>query len=88
MPEQQLTNADDLSAAFDRRNADWYIDKLVQALVFIGGISAIIFVIGIFAFVTKEGFGFLLDRFDFRNSSPPPTGTRPMRTPRNTASWR
>ena len=51
---------------FDRRNADWYIDKLVQALVFIGGISAIIFVIGIFAFVTKEGFGFVLDRFDFQ----------------------
>ena len=51
---------------FDRRNADWYFDKLVQVLVFIGGISAIIFVVGIFAFVTKEGFGFILDRFDFQ----------------------
>jgi phosphate transport system permease protein len=50
---------------FDRRNVDWFIDKLVQVLVFIGGISAIIFVIGIFVFVTKEGMGFLLDRFDF-----------------------
>ena len=49
---------------FDRRNLDWYIDKLVQALVFIGGISAIIFIIGIFLFITIEGFGFLLDRFD------------------------
>ena len=66
MSGQQLRKTDDLSAAFDRRNADWYIDKLVQALVFIGGISAIIFVIGIFAFVTKEGFGFILDRFDFQ----------------------
>ena len=66
MPGQQLTKTDDLSAAFDRRNADWYIDKLVQTLVFIGGISAIIFVIAIFAFVTKEGFGFILDRFDFQ----------------------
>jgi len=55
-----------LAADFDRRNTDWYIDKLVQALVFIGGISAIIFVVGIFAFVTKEGFGFILDRFDFQ----------------------
>ncbi|MEN8204928.1 MAG: phosphate ABC transporter permease subunit PstC [Pseudomonadota bacterium] len=54
------------AADFDRRNADWYIDKLVQLLVFIGGISAIIFVVGIFAFVTKEGFGFILDRFDFQ----------------------
>jgi len=49
----------------DRRNADWYIDKVVQVLVFIGGISAIIFIIGIFAFVTKEGFGFLIGAFDF-----------------------
>jgi len=50
---------------FDRRNLDWYIDKAVQTLVFIGGISAIIFVIGIFVFVTKEGLGFIADTFDF-----------------------
>jgi len=52
-------------ASFDRRNLDWYIDKAVQTLVFIGGISAIIFVIGIFVFVTKEGVGFIADTFDF-----------------------
>ena len=52
------------AADFDRRNLDWYIDKLVQALVFIGGISAIVFIILIFVFITIEGFGFLLDRFD------------------------
>jgi len=50
---------------FDRRNADWYIDKAVQALVFIGGVSAIIFIVGIFVFITKEGIGFILGRFDF-----------------------
>lgn len=50
---------------FDRRNLDWYIDKLVQVLVFIGGISAIIFVIGIFVFITKEGLDFIFDTFDF-----------------------
>ncbi len=50
---------------FDQRNLDWYIDKLVQALVFVGGISAIIFIIGIFVFITVEGFGFIADRFDF-----------------------
>ena len=53
------------AAAFDRRNKDWYIDKGVQALVFLGGISAIIFVISIFVFVTIEGFGFLTSYFDF-----------------------
>ena len=51
---------------FDRRNLDWYIDKLVQFLVFLGGISAIIFVIGIFIFITIEGIGFLLEGFSFK----------------------
>ncbi|MCG6899115.1 MAG: phosphate ABC transporter permease subunit PstC [Gammaproteobacteria bacterium] len=64
MPGRQVTKTVD-STAFDRRNADWYFDKLVQVLVFIGGISAIIFVVGIFVFITKEGLGFILDRFDF-----------------------
>ena len=64
MSHRQPTQAA-TAAAFDRRNADWYIDKLVELLVFIAGISAIVFVVGIFAFITKEGFGFILDRFDF-----------------------
>jgi phosphate transport system permease protein len=49
---------------FDRRDSDWYIDKLVQLIVFVGGISAIIFIIGIFVFITKEGFGFILNTMD------------------------
>jgi phosphate transport system permease protein len=59
------TSVDNAAGDFDRRNLDWYIDKLVQAMVFIGGISAIIFVVGIFVFITVEGFGFLLEGFDF-----------------------
>ncbi len=51
---------------FDRRNLDWYIDKLVQLLVFLGGISTIIFVIGIFVFIAAEGIGFLVDGFTFK----------------------
>jgi len=65
MSGRPLTKTTD-PAAFDRRNADWYIDKLAQMLVFIGGISAIIFVIGIFVFITRESLGFLLDHFDFK----------------------
>ena len=53
-------------ADFDRLNRDWYIDKAVQVLVFIGGISAIVFIIGIFVFISREGFGFLASSFDFR----------------------
>ncbi|MGI9629160.1 MAG: phosphate ABC transporter permease subunit PstC [Longimicrobiales bacterium] len=48
----------------DRRDGAWYVDKLVQALVFIGGISGIIFVVGIFVFVTREGLGFVFGTFD------------------------
>ena len=51
---------------FDRRNLDWYIDKLVQILVFIGGISAIVFVVGIFIFITKEGVGFIFNTMDVK----------------------
>lgn len=47
----------------DRRNLDWYIDKAVQVLVFLGGTSGILFIIGIFVFITKEGMGFLAGTF-------------------------
>lgn len=56
------TVADD----FDRRNLDWFIDKGVQVFVFIGGISAIIFIIGIFVFITKEGLGFVFETLDIK----------------------
>ena len=54
------------AAAFDRRNFDWYVDKAVQAIVFLCGISAIIFVLGIFVFVTKEGVGFIFEHMNVR----------------------
>ncbi|MDJ0777757.1 MAG: phosphate ABC transporter permease subunit PstC [Gammaproteobacteria bacterium] len=49
----------------NQRNLDWYIDKGVQYFVFLSGISAIVLIIGIFVFVTIEGFGFLLEDFSF-----------------------
>ena len=52
------------SDAFDRRTMDWYVDKAMQVLVFIGGISAIIFIIGIFVFITLEGMDFVFSRLD------------------------
>ncbi|PID46608.1 MAG: phosphate ABC transporter permease subunit PstC [Proteobacteria bacterium] len=51
--------------AADRLTLDWYIDKAVQALVFVCGISAIIFIIGIFVFISKEGIEFIWGAFDF-----------------------
>ena len=48
------------------RNVDWYVDKLVAVLVFIGGISGILFVLGIFVFITAEGIGFIANTLDVR----------------------
>jgi phosphate transport system permease protein len=61
---ERPSRASSAAAALDRRDAAWYVDKIVQALVFVGGISAIVLVFGIFVFITKEGLGFLFGRFD------------------------
>ncbi|MEC9356077.1 MAG: phosphate ABC transporter permease subunit PstC [Gemmatimonadota bacterium] len=50
----------------DHRGRDWYVDKAVTFLVFVGGISAIIFIIGIFLFITKEGVGFIAGPLNVR----------------------
>jgi phosphate transport system permease protein len=50
----------------DARDAAWYFDKLAQVVIFAGGISGIIFVVGIFVFVTKEGIGFITGALDVR----------------------
>jgi phosphate transport system permease protein len=57
------TAADDL----DYRGRAWYVDKAVAVVVFIGGISAIVFIIGIFVFITREGLGFIFGAFDFKD---------------------
>jgi phosphate transport system permease protein len=49
---------------FDNRDLDWFIDKLVQVLVFLSGISAIVFIIGIFVFITREGMDFVFGSLD------------------------
>lgn len=65
VPGNTLQRQERSLEAIDRRTFDWYVDKGLQVIIFIGGISAIVFVLGIFVFITKEGFSFVLDRFDF-----------------------
>ncbi len=60
-----MTTQPNQLSSFDQRNSDWYVDKIVQVIVFLSGISAILFVIGIFAFVTMEGLGFIFEDFSF-----------------------
>lgn len=49
-----------------KRDMAWYMDKAIAAFVFVGGISAIVFIIGIFVFITKEGLGFILSTMDVK----------------------
>ncbi len=49
----------------DRRNAAWFVDKSMQILMFAGGISAIVFILGIFVFVAREGLPFVFGNMDF-----------------------
>jgi len=51
-------------AAIDRRDFAWFTDKVLQVLVFVGGVSAIVFIIGIFVFIAKEAGPFIFGRMD------------------------
>ncbi len=50
--------------AEDRLDAAWWVDRAVAAVVFLCGVSAIVFIFGIFFFITREGWDFLVHRFD------------------------
>ena len=69
MKKQNAGPVTGVDPSFDQLNRDWYIDKAVQVLVFLGGISAIVFIIGIFVFISKEGLGFLIGDFNFKEFS-------------------
>lgn len=55
-----------MTADSDRRDLNWYIDKAVHVAVFVAGFSAVVFILGIFVFVTREGIGFITDSLDVR----------------------
>lgn len=55
-----------VAKALDRRDMAWYVDKLVQGLVFVGGISGIVLVLGIFVFIGREGIPFLVESLDLK----------------------
>lgn len=55
------------ASELDRRDLAWYVDRAVQVLVFVGGISAILFIVAIFVFITREGLGFLAGAFDAKD---------------------
>ncbi len=62
----KMTKKTDVGLSIDRRDGAWYADKAAQVLMFIGGFSAVIFILGIFVFITKEGFSFIVNTLDLR----------------------
>ena len=74
--------SDEITTLSDKRTTSWYVDKGLQVVIFIGGISAIVFVLGIFVFITKEGVSFLFGRFEivefFTSPNWRPTSSRPQ----------
>ena len=63
MPAEAQTVAVD--SDLDHRGRSWYVDKAVQALVFTGGVSALVFILGIFVFISREGFTFVFGELSF-----------------------
>lgn len=49
----------------DRRDRAWWTDWVARVLVFTGGISAIVFIVGIFVFIAQQGLGFTLQRLSW-----------------------
>ena len=43
----------------DRIDLAWVVDRITQGVVFVGGVSAILFVIAIFVFIAQQGLGFV-----------------------------
>lgn len=81
MPPEPATAAGLRSTDLDHRGRYWYVDRAVSVLVFIGGISAIVLIVGIFVFITREGLPFLFGAFDlgrfFGSTAWRPTGDPP-----------
>ena len=44
----------------DKRSRAWWQDRVARGFVMIGGISAIVFILAIFAFIANQGLGFAL----------------------------
>ena len=63
MPPDEVVSGPETGAA-DRLDLAWGIDRIAHGLILLGGLSGIVFVLGIFGFVTKEGLGFMTHGLD------------------------
>ena len=59
-------NAPKQPQAEDQLSRDWWIDRVMAVVMWVGGISAIVAIVGIFVFITKEVAGFFGVGFDIK----------------------
>jgi phosphate transport system permease protein len=64
MPEVGEATSGSHGGSPDELTFDWYLDRAMQVLMFVGGVSAIVFIFGIFVFITRESLGFVFGSFD------------------------
>ena len=48
-------------ASADARDVAWYVDKVAAGLIFAGGVSAVLFILGIFLFVNTFAINLTAD---------------------------
>jgi phosphate transport system permease protein len=63
-PAALIPTSETSTAADDRYDLPWLVDRLVAVLVFVGGISAIIFILSVFTFITRQGIDFMTETMD------------------------
>ena len=52
--------------AEDARTRDWWVDRIMAGVIWAAGMSAIVAIVAIFVFITKEGAGFFGISFNIR----------------------
>jgi len=55
----------DWAATLDHRNSTWWFDFAARATVFVGGMSAILFIAAIFIFIASQGLGYAISHLDW-----------------------
>jgi phosphate transport system permease protein len=53
------------AAKHDRLDLAWFSDKAVYLIVFVGGVSAIIFILSVFTFITRQGIDFISETINW-----------------------
>jgi phosphate transport system permease protein len=65
MSQDASTRRNAAATEFDRRDSSWWTDRIARTVVFAGGISAIVFIVGILLFIATQGLEFAATRLSW-----------------------